>query len=498
MNFNSIGFLFFLLLIVIVYWWIPSRLGRNIWLLGASYFFYAQWNAKYSLLMLFSTILTYVSAILIELSREKGTSKKTKSIFIIGLISNLSLLFTFKYFDFVVESVNELLENIGAEKMNLLLGLVLPVGISFYIIQSTGYLIDVFREEVKAEKNFVDYALFISFFPQLVAGPIERSSNLLCQIREKRKWDIVGINQGIELLLFGLFKKIAIADVCAMYVDEVFEHLTEYAGVTMVLATILFTIQIYCDFSGYTDIARGAAYILGYRLAENFKSPYFSQSVGEYWRRWHITLGNWLKDYLYIPLGGSRRGNVRTYINLFLVFAVSGLWHGASWNYVIWGMLHGILVVSEHLCMDLCHCNKSNYLLRIFRILKTQMLIGACFVVFRAKSLQDVMYVFKSVIHNFELSRVIVDWLQIESKLFFTSSTFRIFFWGSLLINILGLSFIDIVKMMSKEEQIAIKSKSCIGVKVFIYLFMGMSCMIWYWFQNGTFCQPTQFIYFQF
>ena len=327
MLFNSYYFLIFFPIVTLIYFLIPQKI-RYIWLLIASYYFYMCWNAKYALILLFSTAVTYASGLLIARANDKIEDEKKrtrwKKIFVaLSFIINLSILFLFKYFDFAVENINRVLSALNMQLLNPTFDVVLPVGISFYIFQALSYTVDVYRKDVEAEKNFLKYALFVSFFPQLVAGPIERSKNLLSQVHEKHYFDAQRVKEGLLLMIWGGFQKIVIADRVAIVVDTVFNKFPEYGGMYIVVAAILFAFQIYCDFAGYSTIAIGAAKVLGFNLMENFNCPYYSMSVAEFWRRWHISLSSWFKDYLYIPLGGNRKGKLRKYINLMIVFLVS-------------------------------------------------------------------------------------------------------------------------------------------------------------------------------
>jgi len=343
MLFNSYDFLIFFPIVTLIYFLIPHKV-RYIWLLITSYYFYMCWNAKYALILLFSTTITYVAGLLIEKAnkiKDEKRSKKWKKVFVtISFVINLLILFLFKYFDFAVENINSILILFNMKVLSPSFDVVLPVGISFYIFQALSYTVDVYRKDVHVEKNFFKYALFVSFFPQLVAGPIERSKNLLKQIHERHYFDGQRVKDGLLLMIWGGFQKIVIADRVAIVVNTVFNNFPEYGGMYIVVAAILFAIQIYCDFAGYSTIAMGSAKVMGFELMENFNAPYFSTSVSEFWRRWHISLSSWFKDYLYIPLGGNRKGKTRKYINLMIVFIVSGLWHGAQWSFVIWGALN--------------------------------------------------------------------------------------------------------------------------------------------------------------
>lgn len=345
MLFNSINFLIFFPVVCMGYFIIP-RGKRYIWLLLASYYFYMSWNVKYVLLLFASTLITYLSSIFISYfeDREDWTEHKRrcckKLSVASSLVINLGILFFFKYYNFTMDTVSALLEKMHITIHTPAFDVLLPVGISFYIFQALGYTIDVYRGG-KVEKNFLRYALFVSFFPQLVAGPIERSENLLRQLREEHTFSFERMKDGLLLMLWGYFMKLVIADRIAIFVDAVYGDLDNYGGWYVVIASVLFAFQIYCDFAGYSTIATGAARIMGFQLMENFNCPYLSQSVGEFWRRWHISLSSQFRDYLYIPLGGNRKGLMRKYINLMIVFLTSGLWHGADWTYLVWGGVMG-------------------------------------------------------------------------------------------------------------------------------------------------------------
>lgn len=356
MLFNSLNFMVFFPIVVLFYWVIPKKL-RYIWLLAASYYFYMSWNAKYAILIGISTIITYLCGLGIDAVRKKKMQNEIrylKLVVALGFVSNLGILFFFKYFDFFLGNVNRILSVFHIQLLTSRFDIILPVGISFYTFQALGYIVDVYRDNIKAEKNLLKYALFVSFFPQLVAGPIERSGNLLKQIRDipfRRTMDYRKITNGLIVMLYGFFLKMVIADRITLLVDEVFAHPYKYGTVELAAAAIGFAIQIYCDFGSYSLIAIGAAQVMGFALMENFNAPYFSKSIKEFWRRWHISLSTWFRDYLYIPLGGNRCKTIRRYFNVMVTFLVSGLWHGASWNYVIWGGIHGAYQVAGELFM---------------------------------------------------------------------------------------------------------------------------------------------------
>ena len=356
MNFNSAEFFIFFPCAVTVYYLIPCRF-RNIWLLICSYVFYMAWNPVYILLLMATTLVTYASGILLSSLKDKeGSEGKRKAVVALSLVINLSMLIYFKYTGFLLTSVNRLINAIsGVSPINtdFAMSIVLPVGISFFIFQALSYTIDVYRGNVEAEKNIIDYALFVSFFPQLVAGPIERSGNLLTQIRAMKKeklYDYQGIIRGLILMAWGFFMKMAIADRLSMITDPVFDDHGNYGAGMLVLSAVSFTIQIYCDFAGYSMIAIGAARVMGVKLMENFNTPYLSGNVRDFWNRWHISLSSWLRDYLYFPLGGSRCSKKRTYFNLMVTFLISGLWHGAAAKFIVWGGIHGLLQVFSRAC----------------------------------------------------------------------------------------------------------------------------------------------------
>lgn len=350
MLFNSIDFLFFFPIVTILFFVIPKKL-KSFWLLLASYYFYMSWNPKYALLIAASTLATYASGLFLDKINTSNTfddkkkSSYKKGIVAASLIFNLGILVIFKYANFILTNFYALMNAAGFEIANRSLDLLLPVGISFYTFQALSYTLDVYRGNIKAERNIIKYALFVSFFPQLVAGPIERSTNLLEQIRKidtETKFDFENLRSGLLLMFWGLFQKLVIADRAAILVDTVYNNYTSYGLVSIALATIVFAFRIYCDFDGYTNVARGAAKVLGIDLMKNFRQPYLAENIQDFWKRWHISLTTWFTDYLYIPLGGNRKGLSRHLINVCIVFTISGLWHGASWNYVVWGVLHAI------------------------------------------------------------------------------------------------------------------------------------------------------------
>lgn len=344
MLFNSTGFLIFFPIVVLCYFLIPRKY-RYLWLLAASYYFYASWNPAYLLLIFATTAVSWAGGLLIDKDNRRGKTHSRKWYLAVCVIWDLGVLFFFKYIAFIINAFTEGMALFGVSVTAPVYDVVLPVGISFYTFQALGYVLDVYRRDIPAEKNFLRYALFISFFPQLVAGPIERSKNLMHQLKEEHNFDLERIKGGLLLMGWGFFQKLVIADRIAILVTEVYDNYPSYSGLQICLATVLFAFQIYCDFGGYSDIAVGAARVLGFNLTKNFKSPYYATSVSEFWRSWHISLTTWFRDYIYIPLGGNRCGRLKKYRNILLTFSLSGLWHGAGWNYVAWGLLNGLYQV---------------------------------------------------------------------------------------------------------------------------------------------------------
>ncbi|MEM7154972.1 MAG: MBOAT family protein [Myxococcota bacterium] len=343
MLFNSWVFLAFFAATFAAYWVTSRKLVlQNLVLLIASYVFYGWWNWKFLGLIVLSTAIDYVAGL--KIADEEDDAKRKRWV-AVSCVSNLGILAAFKYFDFFLGSLGEALAMVGMEAAMPSLEWVLPVGISFYTFQSMSYSIDVYRGETKASRNPLDFAVYVAFFPQLVAGPIERSSRFLPQVRQKRSITTAGLEAGLFLVLWGLFKKVVVADNAAVIANAVFDDAASHQGMELWLGALAFTIQIYGDFSGYSDIARGLAKTMGFELMVNFKLPYFAVSPSDFWRRWHVSLSSWLRDYLYIPLGGNRGGAVGTYRNLFLTMLLGGLWHGAAWHFVLWGAYHGTLLI---------------------------------------------------------------------------------------------------------------------------------------------------------
>lgn len=394
MIFNSIQYIIFLPIIFLLYWAMPHK-WRNWLLLIASYYFYMCWNALYAILIIFTTISTWKLATMMN-----GKSPKIRKILLsLSVTLNLSILFTFKYYDFLMSLLTDIAELLSIHITPVKLGLLLPVGISFYTFQAIGYSIDVYRRDIKSENNLGVFALFISFFPQLVAGPIERASHLLPQFKEQKSFSYENFRNGLMIILFGFFLKLGLADRCAIYVDSIFNNISQHNGASYLLASFCFTFQIYGDFFGYSLIAIGSAKMLGYNMCDNFNRPYLSTSITEFWHRWHISLSSWFRDYVYIPLGGSRCSGIRRNMNLMATMLLSGLWHGASMNFVVWGGLHGIAMCVER-TLGIAKAPQ-NKLLYYIRVTTTFIIVCFLWIFFRADTLTDALTIISGIFTDF-------------------------------------------------------------------------------------------------
>ncbi len=393
MLFNSLTFIIFFVCVVFLYYTLPHKL-RWIMLLIASCIFYMCWRWELIFLILFSTLSNYILALCIDKYRDKS-----KIFLVLSIIINFGLLFIFKYMMFINHTFMAVYEYFGLTYPISDFDIILPMGISFYTFQAAGYTIDVYKKEYKPEKNYFKLTLFITFFPQLVAGPIERADRLLSQLFTRKKFSLDNLSAGIKLMIMGYFKKIVIADRAAVLVDTVFNNVTYHTGLAYIIAAIFFTFQIYGDFSGYTDIARGCGKILGIDLMYNFDRPYFATSIKDFWRRWHISLSTWFRDYVYIPLGGSRCSTLKKYRNIMLTFLVSGLWHGANWTFVLWGGVHGLYQVIGDIKNKLIPKYKF-FVFDIFRVIITFVLVVLAWIIFRANSIGDCIYIFKNLFND--------------------------------------------------------------------------------------------------
>lgn len=491
MLFNSVKFILFFPFVTLLYY-ITSYKYRWILLLIASYYFYMSWKPVYALLMFLTTFLTYITAILMDRSKSK---KAKKGFLILDLVINLGILFIFKYFNFISLSFNSLFNWFSFPYELPTLKLLLPVGISFYTFQALGYTVDVYRGDTEVEKHFGIFALFLSFFPQLVAGPIERSNNLLPQFYEKHDIDLNKMKDGFVLMIWGLFKKVVIADKLAVFVNQIYNQPQNYTGVPLILATIFFAFQIFCDFSGYSDIAIGCANILGFDLMNNFDKPYTAKSISEFWRRWHISLSTWFKDYVYIPLGGNRVSQKRWYFNQFVVFFLSGLWHGANWTFAIWGILHGIYIILSRLTRDIQNkfANKMGLtrfskLYSVIRIIITFVLVDFAWIFFRANSLSDAMYICSNLFTDISTG---LSYAAI-SELLATLGIKKFDF----LMGIISIVFLELIHKYQGESSIAkIINEKPLWIRwSFCYLILFAIILL----GGYGYEEHTQFIYFQF
>ena len=390
MLFNSLTYLLFFPIICIIYWSIFSKY-RNIMLLIASYYFYMSWEPTYAILIIITSLSTWGCALLID-----KNEKQKKQIIALCIIINLFILFTFKYYNFAINTITSIISFTGYKLYIPHSYFLLPVGISFYTFQCIGYIIDVYRKDIKPEKNLVTYALFVSFFPQLVAGPIERAKNLLPQFHTRHTFNGDSFIDGLKMMIWGYFMKLCIAGNVAPYVDAVYNNVPNHNGTSFLLATFFFTFQIFCDFGGYSLIAIGTAKCLGFKLMQNFNHPYLSLSVKEFWRRWHISLSSWFSDYVYIPLGGSRCDRMKHYRNLMITMLTSGLWHGANWTFVCWGGLHGLYLICNSYYSKLT--KKKSITPKIIRIIFTFSFISLAWIFFRANSISDAFAIFYDII----------------------------------------------------------------------------------------------------
>lgn len=478
MLFNSFAYVIFLPIVFTIYWVLKDRY-RWIILLIASYFFYMCSGPQYGILILGVTLVSYLAAIVID----KNSDKRKKKTALTGtVLVCMGVLFFFKYFNFFSGTANTLMNLVGIKQDPVTLNIVLPVGISFYTFQTMSYVIDVYRGTTQAEYHFGKYATFVSFFPQLVAGPIERSNNFLPQIKQKHVFDYDKAMYGVKLMLWGYYKKIVIADVLSEYVQKVFDSPHDYTGFALVIATVFFTLQIYCDFSGYSDIAIGTAKLFGIDLMTNFKSPYFSGSVREFWSRWHISLSTWFKDYVYIPLGGNRVGKVRHYINLMITFLVSGLWHGANWTFVAWGGVHGLVQVAETAIIG-----KKETKSRFMRVVRTVTVFVFCafaWIFFVSHTINDAIYVITNCFKG--IGNPIAYFRDGFTALGFGKGMLAVF--GSF---ILIMALYDYISL--KQDFIDWISSKKKGTQWLFYIAIGL--IVVFFSKKGV---AAEFIYFQF
>ena len=483
MLFNSIDFAIFLPIVFVLYWFVTNKNLKlqNLLIVVSSFIFYGWWDWRFLFLMVGSASVDFVVGIL--LSKQENKSKR-KTYLSFSIIANLGILAFFKYFNFFADNFVNAFTLIGTKLNPVSIQIVLPVGISFYTFQALSYTIDVYRKKLEPTKSIIDYFAFISFFPQLVAGPIERATNLLPQFYKKRHFDYSKAVDGLRQILWGLFKKIVIADNCAQFANQIFNNFHDYSGYTLIMGAIFFALQIYGDFSGYSDIAIGTARLFGFQIMRNFAFPYFSRDIAEFWRRWHISLSTWFRDYLYIPLGGSKGGTLLKIRNTFVIFIVSGFWHGANWTFIIWGMLNAIYFLP----LLLANKNRKNieivaqgkYLPNIkefFQIAITFGLTVIAWIFFRADNVE----------HAFEyIQQIIIGVIQSPTALLIVSKTYK-------KVIFLIIIFL-IIEWFGREQQYAIEK---IGMKWYKPIRLSMYYLIVlsiFYFMG----QEQPFIYFQF
>ena len=412
MVFNSIEYVIFLPVVVLLFYLLPQR-ARWFMLLAASCVFYMWFVPKYILILLVTIVIDYLAGILME--HNAARPRRRKTFMIISIVSTLTVLFVFKYLGFVTENLTRLCAALGTTT-DLTVNIILPIGLSFHTFQSMSYVIEVYRGNQKAERHFGYYSLYVMFFPQLVTGPIERPGNLLRQLHEEKRFDYDNISKGMRLILFGLFIKMVVADNLGLYVDEIYEEPSTYNSWSVMLGAVFYSFQIYCDFFGYSTIALGSAKLMGFDISDNFRSPYLSRSIAEFWHRWHISLSTWFRDYVYIPLGGSRVKFSRWAFNILVVFVLSGIWHGAAWTFLFWGFAHGLLhivekVLKNNVKMLEPKTKAGRWSIDLLNMVKTFILVTLFWVMFRSSDFAQMKEIFVAMFSNFDVERqVTVDW----------------------------------------------------------------------------------------
>ncbi len=469
MLFNSLQFILFFIIVTISYWYLPGKYRWGL-LLGASCYFYMAFVPVYILILGFTIVIDYFAGIYLE----KIDPRYKKLFLIISLVSNIGILAVFKYYNFINYNIDFIFKQFDSETPFAFLKILLPIGLSFHTFQAMSYTIEVYRGTYKAEKHFGIYALYVMFYPQLVAGPIERPQNVLWQFHLHNTYDFENMKSGLMQMAFGMFKKVVIADRLAILVDDVYSAPGQKNGLTVIVAVVFYSFQIYCDFSGYSDIGIGAARTMGYKLMDNFNSPYLSKSISEFWSRWHISLSTWFRDYLYIPLGGNRVTTLRWYFNLMIVFLISGLWHGASWAFIIWGGLHGIYnivgIIKNRWLKKRGYFQQNLVLYKVTNILFTFILVTIAWIFFRSPNMSTVQTVFKQVFNFTFKDRI--DSVMNNTEIIF--SLLLIFF------------------LLLKEKYIAVVETTKTNRFYFWFITTIVCCYLFGVFSNN------QFIYFQF
>jgi len=497
MIFNSLEFLIFLPIVFLLYWVVPHRF-RWIVLLIASYFFYMYWNWRLVFLIVFTTLVSYLCGILLE--KYNANKKAKKLIVAFTLVSCIGVLIFFKYFNFLYEIFCDISEALSGKAPQGYFVILLPVGISFYTFQTASYVIDVYRGDFKAEKHLGYYALFVSFFPQLVAGPIERPGDLLPQLKSEKHLNDIDYSGAFRTMLVGFFKKIAVADVIGIFVNSVYGDISKANGLMVLIATVLFSFQIYCDFSGYSDIAVGCAKLFGANLTENFDSPYKSKSIKEFWNRWHLTLSRWLRDYIYFPLGGSRVPKWRWVLNILIVFFVSGLWHGANYTFIIWGLLHAVFQIIGKFTLGIrnkfwtkLHVSPDGRAVAVLRTVGTFALVSFSWIFFRADSLSDAFTAIAKLFGDYSFSGGYLKYtvsglgLTVPTAIYVALSV-------PFMLALEPLKKLDIASMRSRSYAAVYR---CSAVRYVIYVLLAfVTVCAWIYLQASDI--GSSFIYFQF
>ncbi|WP_281633869.1 MBOAT family O-acyltransferase [Flavobacterium luteolum] len=477
MFFNSLAFAVFLPIVFFLYWFVfnKTKSTQNALLIVASYYFYSCWDWRFLFLLVFSTFLDYFTGIQIE---KSNSDKRRKFWFWLSILVNLGFLGIFKYYNFFATSFAEMFSSFGFKVSPMLLNVILPVGISFYTFHGLSYVIDIYYKRIKAEYNFIDYSLFVSYFPLLVAGPIERATHLLPELKEKREFNIEKAKEGVYQIVWGLVKKVVIADTCAVYANAIFDHYHSMNSLSLILGAVYFAFQIYGDFSGYSDIALGVSKLFGLDLLRNFNYPYFSRDIAEFWRRWHISLSSWFRDYLYIPLGGSKGGLMMKIRNTFIIFIVSGFWHGANWTYIVWGFINAVYFLP----LLLSNSNRNNMdsiILKwnwdsvrvLFSILTTFLLTCVAWVFFRARTITDAVLYLKRIFTSGEFNSQYLDNERYNYELLLMIGLFVLVEWNN----------------KTKVEPIS-------GKRSMLKMALAIMAIIAF----GTYSDYKEFIYFQF
>lgn len=500
MTFQSFKFLVFFPIVVVVYFAIPFRY-RRIFLLIVSYYFYMCFKPEYVVILFVSTLLDYYLGLQISKCQEQ---RKRKKLLVLGTIHNIGLLACLKYLDFFNESLQFILNQVNIFYESAAIEILLPVGISYYILKKSSYLIDVYREPRDVEKKLITFALYVSFFPEIMAGPIDRAKKLIPQFYKKNEFDYKRVTDGLKLMAWGFFKKLVIADRLALYVNEVYNNPTQFEGLSLVMATVYFSFQVYCDFSGYSDIAIGIGKVMGFDLMENFNRPYFSKSIGEFWKRWHISLSTWLMDYLFLPIAYSTSRKIKSprlmgvkaeswsyIIGSIITMFICGLWHGSQWTYIIWGAFHGFYLAFSFITRKIrgkirkkLQIKKNSFILKLFRITVTFSFVTFAWIFFRADSISDAVYI---ITHLFSGWAVIFNIPGLLQALTFGLLKKEL---AVAAVSVLFMLFVHIVRKNDTIEQLISKQKAVLRWSIYLVMLL--------WILVFAESGGEDFIYFQF